>query len=67
MVVKNAIVRTTKPTALVRNALYKISQDIFIYRVFSKWDLGLWIGSRWLRIWTGGWIIVSAVMNLRVP
>jgi hypothetical protein len=22
--------------------------------IFRKWDVGLWTGSSWLRIWTGG-------------
>ena len=66
MVVKNAIVNTTKPTISVHNAFYKISQHGFIYRIFRKWDVGVWIGSRWLRIGTVGWVLVNAVMNLRV-
>ena len=22
--------------------------------IFREWDVGLWTGSKWLRIWTGG-------------
>ena len=22
--------------------------------IFRKWDVGVWTGSSWLRIWTGG-------------
>ena len=28
---------------------------------------GVWTGSNWLRIGTGGRAVVNAVMNLRVP
>jgi len=27
-----------------------VNQD----KIFRKWDVGLWTGSSWLRIWTGG-------------
>ena len=32
-----------------------------------KWGLGVWTGSSWLRIGTGGRDVVNAVMNLRIP
>jgi hypothetical protein len=51
---------------LEHNAFYKISQHGFLSRIFRKWDVGVWIGSRWLRIGTVGWVPVNAVMNLRV-
>jgi hypothetical protein len=25
--------------------------------IFRKWDVGLWTGSSWLRIWTGGGLL----------
>jgi len=31
-----------------------IDGRIIIRRIFRKWDLGVWTGSRWLRIGTGG-------------
>jgi hypothetical protein len=34
--------------------------------IFRKWDGGVWIGSMWLRIETGGGHLVIAVINLRV-
>jgi hypothetical protein len=34
--------------------------------MFRKWDVGVWIGSSWLRISTLSGF-VNAVMNLRVP
>jgi len=27
---------------------------IILRRIFKKWDVGVWTGSRWLRIGTGG-------------
>ena len=27
---------------------------IILRRTFRKWDVGLWTGSSWLKIWTGG-------------
>jgi hypothetical protein len=27
---------------------------IILTRIFKKWDVGMWIGSSWLRIGTGG-------------
>jgi len=36
--------------------------------IFRKWDVGVWTGSSWLSIGTGGGrALVTAVMNLRVP
>jgi len=40
---------------------------IIIRYIFRKWDVGVWTGSSWPRIATGGGALVSAVMNLRVP
>jgi len=35
--------------------------------ISRRWDVGIWTGLDWPRIW-GGWrTLVSAVMNLRVP
>jgi hypothetical protein len=34
--------------------------------IFRKQDVGIWIGSSWLRIRTGWWAPVNAVLNLRV-
>jgi hypothetical protein len=31
-----------------------IDGRIILRRIFRKWDVGLWIGLGWLRIWTGG-------------
>jgi len=28
---------------------------IILRWIFRKWDVGVWTGSRWLRIGTGGW------------
>ena len=30
------------------------------------WEVGVGTGSSWRRIETGGWVLVNAVMNLRV-
>jgi len=27
---------------------------IILRWIFRKWDVGLWTGSSWLRMWTGG-------------
>jgi hypothetical protein len=35
--------------------------------IFRKWDVGVWTGSSWFGIETGGGALVNAVMNLRVP
>jgi hypothetical protein len=40
---------------------------ILIRLVFRKWDVGVWTGSSWLRIGTGGGALENAVINLRVP
>jgi hypothetical protein len=29
-------------------------RKIILKRIFRKWDLGIWTGSSWLRIGTGG-------------
>ena len=39
---------------------------IILKLIFKKWDVGVWTGSSWLRIGTGGGYFLSAVMNLRV-
>ena len=42
--------------------------ELMILRwIFRMWDVGVWTGSSWLRIGTGGGALVNAVMNLRVP
>jgi hypothetical protein len=35
--------------------------------IFMKWDGKAWSGSIWLRIGTGGEVVVNAVMNFEVP
>ena len=40
---------------------------IILRRIFRKWDVGVWTGSRWLRIGPGGGALVNAVMNFLVP
>jgi hypothetical protein len=35
--------------------------------IFRKRDVGVWAGSRWPRIGTGGGHLMNAVMNLRIP
>ena len=39
---------------------------IILRWIFRKWDVGVWTGSRWLRIGTGE-AVVNAVMNIRGP
>ena len=29
--------------------------EIILRYIFRKWDVGVWTGSSWLRIGTGGW------------
>ena len=41
-----------------------IDGRIILKFIFSKWDVGSWIGSIWLRIGTSGGEFVNAVMNL---
>jgi len=31
-----------------------VNGRIILRRIFRKWDMGLWTGSSWLRIGTGG-------------
>jgi hypothetical protein len=31
-----------------------IDGRIILRWIFRKWDVGVWTGSIWLRIWTGG-------------
>jgi hypothetical protein len=33
----------------------RIDGRIILRRTFRKWDVGVWVGSRWLGIGTGGW------------
>jgi len=40
---------------------------IIIRWIFRKWGVGTWTRSSWLRIGTGKWALVNAVMNLQVP
>ena len=35
--------------------------------IFRKWNVGVWTGSSWLRIRTGGGALVNAVTNLQFP
>jgi len=35
--------------------------------IFRKWDVGVWTGSSWFRIGTGGGLVVNSVMSLQVP
>jgi len=40
---------------------------IILRWIFRKWDVGVWTGSSWLRIVTGGWGLENGVMNIPVP
>jgi hypothetical protein len=40
-----------------------VDGKVILRRIFSKWDVGVWTGSSWLR-WRA---IVNAVMKLGVP
>jgi hypothetical protein len=44
-----------------------VDERIILRWIVRKWDVGVWARLGWLRIETGGWALVSAVMNLRVP
>jgi len=44
-----------------------IDGRIILRWIFRKWYVGVWTGSSWLRIGTGGGALVNAAMNLRVP
>ena len=35
--------------------------------ISRRWDVGMWTGLGWHRIWDRWRTLVSAVMNLRVP
>jgi len=39
---------------------------IILRWILKKWDVGVWTGSSWLRIGTGGGHLLNAVMNIRV-
>jgi hypothetical protein len=43
-----------------------VDGSLILIWIFRKWDVGVWTGSSWLRIRTGGGALVNAVMNLRV-
>jgi hypothetical protein len=46
----------------------RVDGRIILKWISWKWDVAVWSGSSWLRIWTGsGDLCVNAVMNLRVP
>ena len=32
-----------------------VDERIILRWIFRKWDVGVWAGSSWLRIETGGW------------
>jgi len=32
-----------------------IDGRVILRRIFRKWNIGLWTGSMWLRMGTGGW------------
>jgi len=32
-----------------------VDERIILRWIFRKWDVGLWTGSSWLRLGTGGW------------
>ena len=51
-----------------KRPLGRLSVDgkIILRWIFRKWDVGLWTGSSWLRIGTGGGHL-STVMNFQVP
>jgi hypothetical protein len=34
-----------------------VDRRIIIIRIFSKWDVGIWTGSSWFGIRTGGWYL----------
>jgi len=40
---------------------------IILRWIFRKRDVGVWTGSSWVKIETGGGHFVNTVMNLRVP
>jgi hypothetical protein len=43
-----------------------VAERIILRCIVRKWDVGVWAGSRWLRI--DRWLaLVNAVMNIRVP
>jgi len=44
-----------------------VDRRIILRWIFRKWDVGVWTGSRWLRIGPGGGALVNAVMNFLVP
>jgi len=39
---------------------------IILRSIFRKWNVGVWTGSIWLRVWDRWRALVNAVMNLRV-
>ena len=41
-----------------------VEGGIILRCIFRKWAVGMWTGSNWLRIGTGGGSLVTAVMNL---
>ena len=44
-----------------------IDGRILLRWIFRKWAVGVWTGSSWLRIETGGGALVNAVMDFRLP
>jgi len=44
-----------------------VDRRIILRWIFRKWAVGVWTGSSWLRIETGGGALVNAVMDFRLP